>query len=161
MYTMLRWATLVYVLIVFAGAARGQVATGAYPYGTFDNKGFDTLNVGNLNVHFSIPVLNKAGRGLPFYYNLSYDSYVWYPSAVSGSTIWTPVQNFGWRGDSEIATGYMSFNVVTVNGRYRGTGGIWYTCPTVFHDNFVYHDPFGIEHAFSGATTNTSEQPAE
>ena len=69
------------------------------------------INVGSLNVHFSIPVLNKAGRGLPFYYNLSYDSSVWYPSSVSGSDIWTPVQNFGWRGDTEIATGYLSHNV--------------------------------------------------
>jgi hypothetical protein len=107
---MLRKFLSVLVLVFSVHFAFGQVGTGTYPHGTFDNKGFDAINVGNLNVHFSIPILNKPGRGLPFYYNLSFDSSVWYPATVSGSQTWTPVQNFGWKGDTELATGYVSYS---------------------------------------------------
>ncbi len=27
------------------------------------SKGVDTINVGNLNVHLTVPIINKAGRG--------------------------------------------------------------------------------------------------
>ncbi len=40
---------------------------------------FDTVNNANLNVHFEIPIVNNAGRGMPFYYRLGYDSSIWYP----------------------------------------------------------------------------------
>ena len=39
----------------------GQVATETDNYGMFDNFGQDTVNVGNLNVHFNIPILHEAG----------------------------------------------------------------------------------------------------
>ena len=42
--------------------------TGAYPFASFDNRGFDSVNLGNLNTQFSIPIVSKAGRGLPFTY---------------------------------------------------------------------------------------------
>jgi hypothetical protein len=77
MIRLLRASITVIVLLVAFASASAQVATGTYPYGTYDSPGLDTINVGNLDVHFSIPVLNKSGRGLPFYYNLSYDSSVW------------------------------------------------------------------------------------
>jgi len=83
---------------ILCAAASAQVATGTYPYGTFDNPGIDSINVGNLNVHFAIPVLNKAGRGIPFTYTLTYDSSVWMPESVSGVLQWQPVNNWGWRG---------------------------------------------------------------
>jgi hypothetical protein len=70
------------------------VATGTYPYGTFDGNGFDTINVGNLNVHVDVPVLNKAGRGIPFQYQLGYDSSTWDPVTVSGTTTWAPAPNY-------------------------------------------------------------------
>ena len=144
MNTLLRKLCCSLALLISAPLATAQVATGTYPYGTFDNKGFDTINVGNLNVHFSIPVLNKAGRGIPFYYNLSFDSSVWYPVTVSGVQTWTPVQGFGWSGDTEVATGYVSYvqNVST-----RGA------CTTVRNSQFVYHDTFGTSHSFNGAAT--------
>ena len=142
--TALRRIAYLCALIFSVAVAHSQVATGTYAYGTFDNKGFDTINVGSLNVHFSIPVINKSGRGIPFYYNLSYDSSVWYPTGVSGAQTWTPVQNFGWTGDTEIAVGYVSYvqNVST-----RGA------CTTVRNSQFVYHDTFGTSHSFNGAAT--------
>jgi hypothetical protein len=145
--TVLRKYIYALVLLLSASAAAAQVATGTYNYGTFDNLGVDSINVANLNAHLNIPVLNKAGRGMPFYYNLSYDSSVWYQITVSGQKTWTPVQNFGWRGDTEIATGYMSVNQSSVSTQRGG-----YTCYTTTYQNFVYHDPYGIQHPFVGST---------
>src|ERR1700722_6845977 len=62
------------LIILSLASASAQVVTGAQPFGTFGGGPFDSVNLGNLNVHFAIPVLHKAGRGLPFIYDLSYDS---------------------------------------------------------------------------------------
>jgi RHS repeat-associated protein len=132
------------IALSWATSSLCQVATGTYPFGTFENKGFETINVGNLNVHFEIPVLNKTGRGLSFYYNLAYDSSVWYPTSVSGSNVWTPVQSFGWKGDTEIATGYLSYSTVVYESR---------TCVYTVYTDWVYHDPFGVSHQFFGSTS--------
>ena len=138
---MFREASLGILAFFFSSAMLGQVATGSYTYGTFDNFGFDTINVGNLNVHFSLPVLQKTGRGLPFYYNLSYDSSVFYPATINGVNSWEPVQNFGWRGDTEIVSGYVSYSQnVTVRG----------ACTVIRNGQFVYHDTFGTSHPFNG-----------
>jgi hypothetical protein len=128
-------------MVFSASTMLGQVTTGTYSYGTFDNLGLDTVNVGNLDVHFSIPVLNKAGRGIPFYYNLSYDSSVWYPVTTNGVQYWTPVQGFGWAANTDVATGYASY-VQSVSTRGA--------CTTVRNSSFVYHDTFGVLHPFNG-----------
>jgi RHS repeat-associated protein len=148
MFAAMRLYVAVFILVFFAGAATCQVSTSNYAYGTFDNKGFDTINVGNLNTHFSIPVINKPGRGQSFNYNLSYDSSVWFPATVNGQMVWTPVQNFGWRGDTEIATGYLSFFTTSVTE--PGPGGTEPSpgCLVETHSSFVYHDTFGIAHPF-------------
>jgi len=69
--------------------AWGQVPTGIPPHGSFSGGPFDIVNTGNLNVHFVIPVLHKAGRGVPFVYDLTYDSSVWYP-VTSGARKYGP-----------------------------------------------------------------------
>lgn len=144
---------VLFSLLIFCAPIFAQVATGTYPYGSFDNKGFDTINRGNLNAHFSIPVINKPGRGLPFYYNLSYDSSLWYPATVSGVKTWTSVPNFGWRGDTEIANGYVSYT--TGGGQVvisQGPGKPPLVCRNVIISNFIYHDPFGVQHPFAGVS---------
>jgi len=140
-------------LVLFASTAvlTAQVATGAYPYSTSDTLGPDTINVGNLNVHLSIPVLNKAGRGMPFTYVLSFDNSVWYPATSNGATVWTPVQGFGWRGITEVATGYVSYQSDT--STYSSGGGRSGTCTITRYFNFQYHDPFGAAHPFPNAGT--------
>ena len=159
MFAAMRLSVAVFVLVFIAGAASCQVSTSNYAYGTFDNKGFDTINVGNLNTHFSIPVINKSGRGQSFNYNLSYDSSVWFPATVNGEMVWTPVQNFGWRGDTEIATGYLSFSTISVNTgsvSEPGTGGTEPPpsgCLIETHADFVYHDTFGVAHPFPHIST--------
>jgi hypothetical protein len=78
---------------LFASAAWGQVATGTPPYGSFSGGPFDTINNANLNVNFRIPVVNKAGRGIGFYYLLNYNSSVWSPVSSGGTTAWTPAED--------------------------------------------------------------------
>jgi hypothetical protein len=47
-------------------------ATGVPPFSSIGGGPFDALNLGNLNAHFSVPILHKAGRGIPFDYDLTY-----------------------------------------------------------------------------------------
>ncbi|MGD0733375.1 MAG: RHS repeat-associated core domain-containing protein [Terracidiphilus sp.] len=157
MKTGLRTTAFAFALILSASAALGQVATGTYPYGTFDAPGVDTINVGNLNVHLSLPVLNKAGRGLPFFYNLNFDSSVWYPAPVSGVNTWTPVLGLGlgWSGDTQNATGYLSYSTET--------GTIYeppyVNCSYTMYVDWVYHDARGIAHTMGAGTGTSSGSP--
>lgn len=90
---------LVGIMLSFVpGALDAQVATGSYPYATVDSFGTDSVNVGNLNVHIDIPVFTKTGRGIPFNYNLAYDSSVW---SLSGAT-WQPAANNGWSSQTVV-----------------------------------------------------------
>lgn len=127
-----------------------QVQTGTPPFGSFGG-GPDIINLANLNSHIVVPALHKVGRGTNFTYDLSYDTSVWSPTSSSGTNAWTPVQNFGWRGQTEVATGYVSyfrsFTSISciVNGRRAETN--WYV-----YGNYFYHDAFGVAHAFPGVT---------
>jgi hypothetical protein len=135
------------VTLSFSSLAMAQsLGTGLYSFGSFDSKGLDTINLGNLNAHIDIPIFHKTGRGIPFVYDLTYDSLVWSAVGISGSQAWQPVQNFGWIAQTVVMTGYVSY--ATHN----------YVCdwPLPKHGNFivydtwVYHDAFGTSHPFSG-----------
>src|SRR6266568_5465865 len=76
-------------------SAFAQVKTGTPPFGSFAG-GPDVINLGNLNVHLTIPVVRKPGRGTNFTYDLTYDTSVWYPSTSGGTTTWTSFG--GWTG---------------------------------------------------------------
>jgi RHS repeat-associated protein len=132
---------LMIVIMLTVGVASGQTppATGTPPFGSFGG-GPDVINLANLNSHITVPVLHKPGRGMNFTYDLSYDSSVWYAVTSGSTTSWQPVSNFGWRGVTEVATGYLSFNSTSVCA-----GGC-----TVTFSNFAYHDAFGGAHRFSG-----------
>ena len=140
-------------ILLFASVmpAFGQVATGTPPFGSFGG-GPDVINLGNLNAHITIPVVNKAGRGTAFNYNLSYDTSVWYPTTVNGVLTWQPVYNWGWLAQTAVNTGYVSDTQGTYTcyytvGRIKYVGSIhdWTT-------NYVYHDSWGIPHSFSGTS---------
>jgi hypothetical protein len=147
----------------------GQVATGTPAFGSFGGGPFDTVNLGNLNVHFTISVLNKAGRGMPFYYDLSYDSSIWTPVVSSGTTSWQPVTNWGWNNATEVATGYISYSMTTVKTCIpAGANEPGVNEPGVdeLFSNFVYHDTFGAAHPFPGSATELTppcgnQDPAE
>ncbi|MGA2300808.1 MAG: RHS repeat-associated core domain-containing protein [Candidatus Acidiferrum sp.] len=143
---MIRSIRILFLLFLFTLAAvqlHAQVTTGTAPFGSFGG-GPDTINLANLNSHITIPVLHKAGRGTNFTYDLSYDSSVWYPVTSGTSTVWTPVLDWGWRGQTEIATGYISFSITNTFVRFP-------VCNITTYSNFVYHDPFGVPHGFNGS----------
>jgi hypothetical protein len=141
-------AYLTMVLLVLAGLSSAQVATGTPPYASFGGGPFDTVNLGNLNVHIAIPVVHKAGRGMAFTYDLNYDNSVWYPVGAIGSQTWQPVLNWGWRGQTEVATGYLSHN--TGQTKCFDGGPQWYWGWR--YTNYVYHDPWGAAHSFPGVS---------
>ena len=119
--------------------ATAQVKAGIQPFNSYGGGPFDKVNLANLNVHFDIPVTSKGGRGAAFTYALGYDSAVWYP--LGG---WTPVVNWGWRGETEAETGYVSFNSSQVKCFTSGSNWYWAT----IYSNFVYHDKLGAMHGF-------------
>ncbi|HEU5400120.1 MAG TPA: RHS repeat-associated core domain-containing protein [Terriglobales bacterium] len=136
------------VLILLAGIQYGwsQAATGPYPFGTFDSKGIESINVGNLNVHLDIPVFHKTGRGIPFAYDLTFDNLLWQPVGVSGSQAWEPADNFGWLAQTVVMTGYLSYSTHEYLCDYPPPErkNFW------IYDTWVYHDPWGRSHSFNG-----------
>jgi len=140
-------------LVLVTCIATAQVSTGTPPFGSFGGGPFDRANLGNFNVHFAIPVLHKAGRGLPFNYDIAYDNSVWTPKKNGTVTQWTPVFNWGWSGSSAIQTGYLEYTDNIVD--------CWYTVGRVRYEGtehettggYVYHDAWGGKHAFAGSTS--------
>ncbi len=54
--------------------ANAQVSSGIYPFGAFDSKGLDTIDLGSLNTILKLPILHKTGRaGTDFTYDLAYN----------------------------------------------------------------------------------------
>jgi RHS repeat-associated protein len=130
-------------LLVISGVSATQVLTGTPPFSSIGGGPFDSVNLGNLNVHFLVPVLHKAGRGMPFSYALAYESSVWVPTNSSGQSTWTPVFNWGWSAQTSAATktGYVS------------TSASHITCDSgqaLIFGNWVYRDAWGTVHAFAG-----------
>ena len=169
---MVRIIRLCVFLSVAAACASAQTpGTGLYALGSFDSRGFDSINLGNLNTHFEIPIVSKQGRGLPFNYSLVYDGLVWSAVAGSGSSYWQPDTSWGFHGslDGTGLTGYMTYDalsgVCSVPNHYGNIYQYDYT-------NYVYHDPYGANHAFNyhvhygcpvdsnGNPTNAQPQPS-
>lgn len=86
------------------------VVKGTPPFGSFGNGPIDTIDLANLNVHLSIPVVSKPGRGVPFVYAFGYDSSVWSPS-----TAWLNDANWGWQGQVQVASGYVTYAITQLS----------------------------------------------
>jgi hypothetical protein len=151
-----------FLFLLFAIPASAQVTTGTPPFGSFAG-GPDVINLGNNNVHLTIPVLHKAGRGgFNFTYDLSYDTSVWYPVGSSGNQTWQPVGNWGWSGATQGATGGLTNSDTDYTCQFCNQFTCWYPVGQVQITNWVYHDPWGAGHAFSGtAIVNTSGCPSQ
>src|SRR5437868_7011412 len=92
-------APLLLLAVILSRSAVAQSETGLQPFGTFTGGAVDTVNVRNGNLHISIPILSKSGRGLPFNYRFSYDSTIWMPDdpgfrEEGRDTSWVPALNF-------------------------------------------------------------------
>ena len=141
---------LLLLLFLIAYSASTQAQTGTPPFGSYGG-GPDIINLSNLNAHLSIPVLHKAGRGLPFAYDLSFDSSIWYPAGQ----VWTPgVQaTWGWQGVLPTTGGfYITYSLSTASGpcgNPANNGSYW----EYIYNNFQYYDSVGIVHAFNNLAT--------
>ena len=77
-------------------AALGVTPGGTYSLPSTGGGPIDVINLGNLNAHITIPIIQKPGRGAPYSYNVTYDSSIWYPVGSSGTQTWVPQINYGW-----------------------------------------------------------------
>jgi RHS repeat-associated protein len=142
--------SLLFSVMTFSGLAFAQVTAGTPPFASFGG-GADAIDLANLNTHITIPVLSKAGRGMPFNYLIQYDSSIWQPVTSSGSTSWQPT-NAGW---SFMALGAAGFYKAAIIGYcysdyppigYIETGvevGYWYEYVDVM--GTVHNFPGGVE----------------
>lgn len=134
--------------------AMGQVETGVPPFGSFAGTP-DVIDLANLNVYLPIPIINKAGRRLPFSYHLSYNSAVWYPVAANGSQYWYSNNTFSWGWGSWDAAviGTLGYKVTIASNCYNRQ-----VVPPVKTGTYeelgswVYYDQTGAPHAFNGGT---------
>jgi RHS repeat-associated protein len=141
----LRFAFLFALTLLAAQAASAQVATGFPPFSSLSGGSFETINNANLNVHLSIPVLSKPGRGMPYSYALNYDGSVWTPVSPSGGYVWNPAG--GWTTQSQAETG--SYNYLAAQVCCPGQGqkciqgtGTYYNLYT----QWKYYDRSRTEH---------------
>ncbi len=126
-----------------------QPVTGTPPFSSMSGGPFDTVNLANLDVHFSIPVFSRAGKGMPFYFNLTYDGLVWVPVSSSGAVSWVPVSNWGWTAQTNAVTGYISYPITSYS--CLGGGFVWTDGP------FTYFDTSGTSHTFAGTVKYTND----
>lgn len=135
---------IVIALLFAALPASAQVKTGTPPFGSFGG-GPDVINLANLNVHWTIPVLHKPGRGTNFTYDLGYDSSVWNPVTSGSTTSWQPVNStWGWQGLAAAGSGFISYSMTYSSGSCGQYGGSTYQSWN--YSNFRYNDPFGVAH---------------
>jgi hypothetical protein len=138
------------IVIFTACASRAQdPGTGAYAFASIDNRGFDAVNLGNLNTRFTIPIISRTGRGLPFVYTIQNEGLIWQPVTNGSTTVWTPDPSWGFNGQLNGTgfTGYLSyFPTLWLCGNPRFTQS-W----VPYYTNYVYHDAFGSSHAFTFA----------
>lgn len=108
-----------------------------------------TVNAANLDFHFTVPIVAKPGRGVPFTYALTYNS-------DTANTIGAVPVIAGW-----MATGTASGGMVNYNTSFR-----WCTyynpynhqgqqIEYVVYSGFQYVDVSGTTHFFPSAQTNT------
>jgi len=142
-----RCLILMIVLALAAGVTSAQVTTGTPPFSSIGG-GPDEVNLANLNVHYTFPVVHKPGRGLPFNFDLAYDTSFWEPVLVQDQygdyyLIWAPTTaTDGW-SVSPMDIGSMALATPEISG--------------IDYAFFIYYDGVGTSHVFPGyAAYNTS-----
>ena len=144
------YALLVLIFIHCLPSA-AQVATGSPPLTTATG-GPDLIDLANLNVQYTIPIFNKAGRGHSFAYNLSYDTSVYYRISSGGTATWQPVNNWGWQGLTEPANGSLTYTTTSTDCPPPSPPHV----PGVINFYWSYRDTSGVSHIFPTATKDPS-----
>ena len=139
MHTRTFRASLTFVLLglcVGSTFSLAQTTTGTLPFSTMSGGPIDSINVSNLNVHLTIPVLRKAGRGLPFSYDLYFDNSAWFKQG----TQWN---HSAWWGANDV-----------VGGSVGNTSFPQVTCPDgstgVNLSGWFYRERSNTLHSFTG-----------
>src|SRR5271166_371651 len=141
---------LLLCLTIGLGSAFPQ-AIGTPPYGSFGGGPFDVINLGNLNVHFTIPVFQRQGRGQSFYYNFTYDSSIWAPGAVNGQQTWVPAGGWGWQSQTNAATGFIPAPASRqTTCTYIDDLGKKHTVTIYIYTYSGFTDPLGTFHSVPG-----------
>ena len=154
----LAWLLMAVLLAATVGSAQ-QPITGFPPFSSATPSTFDAVNDADLNVSFSIPAVNKAGRGMPFQYSLVYNSSVWSKWNSTGNLVWTPVSGRGWGNANSGTTGTVAYTETEGSCIYpNGPGGEEYYWN--IYDYTAYYGPNGTEHTFNhSVSTWTSSIP--
>ena len=140
-------ALLLPAILLLSNASFAQVATGFPPFGSLGGVSFDIVNNANLNASFSIPIVSKAGRGLPFNAALVYNSSVWVPGSA-----WSPTSTSNW-GWTVYPTGAGNISYWSTPNNCMA-GGLWYSWNV--WSNFTYTDAAGTVHPFNITISNWS-----
>ncbi len=143
---------LVSLTVILVGFSAGQVATGTPAFSSTGGGPFDVVNLGNLNVHLTVPILHKAGRGMPFSADLAYDGSIWTPTSVGGVMTWMPSATFGWITQTQVEWGYLNVGV------YNGSAPCYPPSnmnPNNFtvYSQWTYVDRQGVIHSFGNIQT--------
>src|SRR5712692_6365356 len=148
---MKRYAFLLpaFVLLAVPALAQGP-ATGFPPYGSFEAGRFDAVNLQNLNVNFSFPIVHTPGRGLDFNFAVVYDTLIW----TKVNNAWVPVTDangnptWGWKTKTPFGAVKLDSNIDRC--LYLDDYGVPQTEYTTRYDNYRYLDPAGTVHPFFG-----------
>src|SRR5439155_13274767 len=97
----------------------------------------------NLHPHLSIAVVNKPGLGKDFTYHLGYDNSVWYPVTSGGTLIWQSVGNWGWRGQTDAAVGYVIYKATPLSC-FSQEDNRWESYTNYYFTTYV--DEYGTTH---------------
>src|SRR6266571_4882642 len=141
---------LVLLALVAPSASAQLPAIGTPPFGSFGG-GPDVINLGNLNVHITIPVRHKPGRGTDFARDLTYDSSVWVPVTSGSTTSWQPTSTTtvpGWQGLLPAGQSYISYSMTYYSSQCTNNGTTWYTWTNTSYGPFYYYDQYGVTHNF-------------
>ena len=78
---------------------------------------------------------------------------IWSAVPSGSTTVWTPDPAWGFTGqlNGTALAGYLTYRTLTskCSGNYGGAGAPFYETYT----NYVYHDPFGVNHGFNYSQT--------
>jgi hypothetical protein len=141
-------ASLLCVLSLTVFCLAQGPATGFPPYGSFEEGRFDAINLQNLNVNFSIPIVSTPGRGMDFNFAITYDSSIW----ANGAGAWySPVdqtgnQTWGWKKDW--VTGITTYTATNHSCHYQIDGYLEIETTTRY-SAYAYTDRAGTKHAFN------------
>ncbi len=133
-----------------ASAQTTSPATGFPQWGTFNRDAIDTVNVGNLNVHFEFPIFAKKGVGLDFYARLVHDNSALQINTVGTNSAWMPGNNIDWYVATPKA-GYLNYTSTSTFCPGTQTSDVVYA-------NFAFIDPQNTSHALFPVNASADTQ---